>query len=122
MYYLSFCLYLYKLIDYNKVPPSITEKPEEFTYIQKEQKLELPCMASGSPQPKYTWYKNGVKMDLNSTHYKGKVVQQLGIGTLEFLKPTVDGFGEYQCFAVTKGLGIFVSNKTQLLLSELHTF
>lgn len=41
----------------NKVPPSITEQPEEFTYIQKEQKLELPCMASGNPQPKYTWYK-----------------------------------------------------------------
>ena len=35
----------------DKVPPSITKQPEEFTYIQKEQKLELPCMASGNPQP-----------------------------------------------------------------------
>ncbi|CAE1331778.1 NRCAM [Acanthosepion pharaonis] len=120
---LSFLLLVFIQVNSSyKVPPSITEQPEEFTYIQKEQKLELPCMASGNPQPKYTWYKNGVKMDLNSTQYKGKVVQRLGIGTLEFLKPTVDDFGEYQCFAETKGLGISVSNKTQLLLAELGAF
>lgn len=106
----------------NKLPPSIIKQPEEFTFIHKEQKLELPCMASGNPQPTYTWYKNGVKMDLNSTEYKGKIVQRIGIGTLEFLKPTEEDFGEYQCFAETKGLGISVSNKTQLLLADLGAF
>ena len=62
------------------------------------------------------------KWILTAHSTRGKVVQRHGIGTLEFLKPTVDDFGEYQCFAETKGLGISVSNKTQLLLADLGAF
>ncbi|GAB1602400.1 neuroglian-like isoform X2, partial [Argonauta hians] len=109
------------LTEESNLPPAIIEEPDPITYIHSKQELELRCMATGKPQPVYAWYKNGKKIDLNSTEYKGRVTKHAGVGTLVFLNPNDNDIGYYQCEASSK-LGKSLSSITRLYIAELTPF
>ncbi|XP_029636041.1 neuroglian isoform X2 [Octopus sinensis] len=105
----------------SNLPPSITEQPNKIGFIHSKQPLELPCMATGKPAPEYTWYKNGKKIDLNSTEYKGRITQLVGVGSILFHSPSLEDIGGYQCAAASK-LGKSLSIITRLYMAELTPF
>lgn len=70
---------------------------------------------------RYTWYKNGKKIDLNSTEYKGRITQLVGVGSLVFLTPSHKDIGDYRCVAASK-LGKSLSIITRLYMAELTPF
>lgn len=44
-------------------PPTITSQPPYFTSIAEGQKFRLSLSSFGNPEPKYQWYKNGIKIN-----------------------------------------------------------
>ncbi|XP_052824013.1 neuroglian [Octopus bimaculoides] len=105
----------------SNLPPSITKQPNKIGFIHSKQSLELPCMATGKPTPEYTWYKNGKKIDLNSTEYKDRINQLVGVGSIVVHKPSHEDIGDYQCVAASK-LGKSLSIITRLYMAELTPF
>lgn len=49
------------------VPPEFEYPNEEIVYFKPNIPIRLYCYARGKPQPTITWYKNGVKLDANTS-------------------------------------------------------
>lgn len=74
-------------------PPKIVQEPPEISYGFAGQSLQLPCQATGSPAPEYTWRKGNVEVDVTSG---GKKIQN---GYLIIDSFTAADAGDYQCVA-----------------------
>ncbi|MEQ2257926.1 Protein sidekick-1 [Xenotaenia resolanae] len=76
-------------------PPSMTVQPKEKIFADLDRNVEIPCQASGVPQPRIEWYKDAVPLSkLANARYKvssatGLMVRRVQPG---------DG-GIFQCFA-----------------------
>ena len=86
---------------------------------EPEKPFMLECEASGKPEPKYRWIKNGLEFDYVA--YDKRISQQPRRGTLVFTKPDHVDEGLYQCFAENVH-GTSVSNAVFLRKSELNSF
>ena len=72
-------------------PPKIVQEPPEISYGFTGQSLQLPCQATGTPAPEYTWRKGNVEVDVKSG---GKSIQN---GYLIIDSFTAADAGDYQC-------------------------
>lgn len=107
-------------------PPRMVKQPghEQLFQIsmgsdEPDKPFMLDCEAEGSPDPKYTWKKNGVEFDYVA--YDKRISQQPKRGTLVFTRPDQVDEGLYQCFAENM-YGTSVSNAVFLRKSELNSF
>lgn len=101
------------------VPPTIYIQPRaNLTFVIGES-IELPCVATGVPEPKYNWTFNDQVYDPSGVN--GKVAKQPGKGTLIFANPQERDEGLYQCFAFNEG-GVSMSIKVYLRRAILESF
>ena len=107
-------------------PPSITKQPKHQQLFQVASPADeavkpfaLECEATGNPEPKYSWIKNGVKFD--PVAYDKRISQTSKRGSLTFSQPDSLDEGLYQCFAENIH-GTAVSNAVFLRKSELASF
>ncbi|KAM9770293.1 protein sidekick-1-like isoform 2-T2 [Menidia menidia] len=76
-------------------PPSLTVQPKEKIFADLDRNVEIPCQASGVPQPRIDWYKDAVPLSkLANPRYKVSAASGL---TVRRVQPG-DG-GIFQCFA-----------------------
>uniref|UniRef100_A0A3B3VF56 Protein sidekick-1-like n=1 Tax=Poecilia latipinna TaxID=48699 RepID=A0A3B3VF56_9TELE len=76
-------------------PPSLTVQPKRKIVAEIDRNIEIPCKASGVPQPRIEWYKDTVPLSkLANARYK--VSSAAGL-TVRKVQPG-DG-GIFQCFA-----------------------
>ncbi|XP_035993338.1 protein sidekick-1 isoform X2 [Fundulus heteroclitus] len=76
-------------------PPSLTVQPKRKISADLDRNIEIPCQASGVPQPRIEWYKDAVPLSkLANARYK--VSSATGL-TVRRVQPG-DG-GIFQCFA-----------------------
>ncbi|XP_037546465.1 protein sidekick-1 [Nematolebias whitei] len=76
-------------------PPSLTVLPKKKVFADLDRNVEIPCQASGVPQPRIEWYKNAVPLSkLSNPRYKVSAATGL---TVRRVQPG-DG-GVFQCFA-----------------------
>ncbi|RWS30544.1 neuronal cell adhesion molecule-like protein [Leptotrombidium deliense] len=129
----SFVFFVFIALLYTKTnaetvprPPSIEKQPGYEQLYQVSQSTDeadkpftLDCEASGNPEPKFTWIKNGLPFDYVA--YDKRISQQPKRGTLVFTKPDAVDEGLYQCFADNIH-GTAVSNAVFLRKSELNSF
>lgn len=80
------------------------------TSFKSNERVELPCVASGDPPPSYSWKKDGQPLVIS-----GIDIRQLpGVGTIQIEEPTAETHeGVYQCFAKNE-FGTAISIKTTL--------
>lgn len=108
-------------------PPSIFKGPgyeqlfqvTNFGSEKSDKPFSLECEASGIPEPRYFWKKNGVEFDYVA--YDQRITQQPKRGTLVFGKPDSVDEGLYQCFAKNDH-GTSLSNAVFLRKAELDSF
>ena len=75
----------------------IVEEPPPLVIFNEGEPFELPCVASGVPEPEYYWHANGFLFDPSGTD--GRVEMREGEGTLLFKNPFERDEAVYQCFA-----------------------
>ncbi|KAM3864644.1 LOW QUALITY PROTEIN: protein sidekick-1-like [Diretmus argenteus] len=76
-------------------PPSLSSQPKRKTLAELDKNIDIPCLATGVPQPKVEWYKDTVPLSkLANPRYK--VTTATGL-TVRRVQPG-DG-GIFQCFA-----------------------
>ena len=80
------------------VPPRIqgSHLPAEELSVVVRQPLRIECLASGTPEPTMTWFKDGFELDFNEArhiriHPGGHILQIMGA--------TVEDAGKYMCSA-----------------------
>jgi len=108
-------------------PPSIFKGPgyEQLFQVvsiaaeKSDKPFSLECEATGNPDPKYYWRKNG--LDFDYVAYDKRISQQPKRGTLVFGKPEAIDAGLYQCFAKNDH-GTSLSNAVFLRQAELNSF
>ncbi|XP_056136412.1 protein sidekick-1-like [Lampris incognitus] len=75
--------------------PSFTSQPKRKTHAALDKNIDIPCLATGVPQPRIEWYKDAVPLSkLANSRYK--VTAATGL-TIRRVQPG-DG-GIFQCFA-----------------------
>lgn len=82
-------------------------------------RFELPCIAGGSPQPVYSWIKDG--RTLKRDTIGDRVTQEVGTGTLIFSSGREIDAGNYQCVAENEG-GVATSVPITLTKAFLGNF
>ena len=108
-------------------PPSIFKGPgfEQLFQVvsqtaeKSDKPFSLECEATGNPEVKYFWKKNGI--DFDYVAYDKRISQQPKRGTLVFGKPESIDEGLYQCFAQNDH-GTSLSNAVFLRKAELNSF
>ncbi|KAF3852403.1 hypothetical protein F7725_005758 [Dissostichus mawsoni] len=76
-------------------PPSLTAQPKRKIIADLDRNVEIPCLATGVPQPRIEWYKDAVPLSkLANPRYKVTAANGL---TVRRVQPG-DG-GIFQCFA-----------------------
>ncbi|XP_033940621.1 protein sidekick-1 isoform X1 [Pseudochaenichthys georgianus] len=76
-------------------PPSLTAQPKRKIIADLDRNVEIPCLATGVPQPRIEWYKDAVPLSkLANSRYKVTAANGL---TVRRVQPG-DG-GIFQCFA-----------------------
>ncbi|XP_074485750.1 protein sidekick-1-like isoform X2 [Sebastes fasciatus] len=76
-------------------PPSLTAQPKRKILADLDRNVDIPCLATGVPQPRIEWYKDAVPLSkLANSRYK--VTAATGL-TVRRVQPG-DG-GIFQCFA-----------------------
>ncbi|XP_069132543.1 twitchin-like isoform X11 [Argopecten irradians] len=84
-------------------PPK--DEPPKFSFdlrprlIQSGGDFKLICCVQAQPQPKVTWYKNGVAL-VKDRHYS--IFYSTGVASLEVLSARVDDTGRYTCEAINE--------------------
>ncbi|CAD5115432.1 DgyrCDS4407 [Dimorphilus gyrociliatus] len=101
------------------VPPLIYIQPKSNLTFVLGESIEMPCVATGVPEPRYNWTFNNVSYDASGVN--GKVAKQPGKGTLIFADPQQRDEGTYQCFAYNEG-GVCMSIKIYLRMAILDSF
>ena len=69
--------------------------PQEFNKSDTE--FTLRCTASGVPPPKFTWYKDGVKVETQVTHHI--LPNEVTLSELKRTRIKVEDSGLYECLA-----------------------
>ncbi|KAK4473717.1 hypothetical protein MN116_003061 [Schistosoma mekongi] len=112
-------------------PPTFIEMPPGDKVFIPGEAIRLPCVANGSPSPKYFWYKNG--QHFNWAANTGRYTKWPDHGTLVIARPGTDDDGMYQCVAKNQfgtalsiivnvkraELGDFESTKEQKVIVQL---
>ena len=93
------------------VPPLIIEEPPQEMAFREHESIEMPCVATGEPDPNYFWQMNEENFDPSGTD--GRVATQPGVGTLIFADPLERDEALYQCFA-ENDVGIALTVKINL--------
>ncbi|CAB1417500.1 unnamed protein product [Pleuronectes platessa] len=94
-------------------PPSLTAQPKRKIFAELDRSVDIPCLATGVPQPRIEWYKDAVPLSkLANPRYK--VTAAAGL-TVRRVQPG-DG-GIYQCFA--RSAAGETQAHTQLLVSSV---
>ncbi|XP_028450243.1 protein sidekick-1 isoform X1 [Perca flavescens] len=76
-------------------PPSLTAKPKRKIHADLDRNVDIPCLATGVPQPRIEWYKDAVPLSILANP-RYKVTAGSGL-TVRRVQPG-DG-GIFQCFA-----------------------
>ena len=84
-----------------------------------EESIEMPCVATGEPQPAYYWKMND--KDFDPSGNDGRIAIQPGVGTLIFARPLERDEAIYQCFAQNQ-VGIALTVKIDLRMAILEAF
>ncbi|CAH1781131.1 unnamed protein product [Owenia fusiformis] len=103
----------------NTVPPLILEQPPQEVAFKTDERIELRCIASGSPQPQYKWLLDDNYFDASGID--GRITQQPGSGTLIFNTPIEKDEGTYQCIAENQ-YGKSLSQKIVFRVAVLERF
>jgi receptor-type tyrosine-protein phosphatase zeta len=98
-------------------PPRIVREPHREIAYKTDERVELPCQASGEPHPTYEWYKDSKPLEIDGFEIK----RQPGSGTIIIEKPDEKYEGVYQCMAKNE-LGVALTLKAALRLASLETF
>ncbi|XP_027874470.1 protein sidekick-1-like isoform X1 [Xiphophorus couchianus] len=94
-------------------PPSLTVQPKRKIFADLDRNIEIPCKASGMPQPRIEWYKDTVPLSkLANARYKVSSAAGLMVRKVQ----PVDG-GIFQCFARSPAGEI--QAHTELLVSSV---
>uniref|UniRef100_A0A667X7F7 Sidekick cell adhesion molecule 1 n=1 Tax=Myripristis murdjan TaxID=586833 RepID=A0A667X7F7_9TELE len=94
-------------------PPSLSSQPKRKTTAELDRNIDIPCVATGVPQPRIEWYKDAVPLSrLANPRYK--VTTATGL-TVRRVQPG-DG-GIFQCFA--RNAAGETQTHTQLLVSSV---
>uniref|UniRef100_A0A3Q1GEZ4 Sidekick cell adhesion molecule 1b n=1 Tax=Acanthochromis polyacanthus TaxID=80966 RepID=A0A3Q1GEZ4_9TELE len=94
-------------------PPTLTAQPKRKTFADLDRNVDIPCLATGVPQPRVEWYKDAVPLSkLANPRYK--VTAATGL-TVRRVQPG-DG-GIFQCFA--RNAAGETQAHTQLLVSSM---
>uniref|UniRef100_A0A4W6FX25 Sidekick cell adhesion molecule 1 n=1 Tax=Lates calcarifer TaxID=8187 RepID=A0A4W6FX25_LATCA len=94
-------------------PPSLTAQPKRKIFAELDRNVDIPCLATGVPQPRIEWYKDAVPLSkLANPRYK--VTTATGL-TVRRVQPG-DG-GIFQCFA--RNAAGETEAHTQLLVSSV---
>lgn len=101
------------------VPPIIHFQPDKNLTFVIGESVEMPCVATGVPDPIYRWEFNDRPYDPSGVD--GNVAIQPGKGTLIFANPQKRDEGIYQCFAENEG-GIAMSIKVYMRRAILDSF
>ena len=65
--FLPFFLFSMYRCFYFKVAPEFENLSDEIYYLKPHMPIRLYCYSRGKPTPTITWYKNGKKLNLNSS-------------------------------------------------------
>jgi len=101
------------------IPPLITSEPPKMLAFREGESIEMPCVATGQPDPKYIWQMNG--KDFDPSGNDARIAIQPGVGTLIFSNPILRDEGIYQCLA-ENGVGVAVTIKIDLRVAILEPF
>lgn len=101
------------------IPPLITEEPPKMLAFKEHESIEMPCVATGQPEPVYKWQMNG--KDFDPSGNAGRIAIQPGVGTLIFADPIERDQGIYQCLAENTA-GVAVTIKVDLRIAVLDSF
>ncbi|XP_054635300.1 protein sidekick-1 isoform X2 [Dunckerocampus dactyliophorus] len=94
-------------------PPSLSAQPPSKIFAELDRNVDIPCLATGVPQPRIEWYKDAVPLaKLANPRYK--VTSAAGL-TVRRVQPG-DG-GIFQCFA--RNTAGETQAHTQLLVSNV---
>ncbi|KAM9314722.1 protein sidekick-1 [Pholidichthys leucotaenia] len=94
-------------------PPSLTSQPKRRIFAELDRNVDIPCLATGVPQPRIEWYKDTVPLSkLANPRYKVSAAAGL---TVHRAQPG-DG-GIFQCFA--RSAAGEIQAQTQLLVSSM---
>ncbi|XP_028300243.1 protein sidekick-1 isoform X3 [Gouania willdenowi] len=94
-------------------PPSLTAQPKGKILADLDRSVDIPCLATGAPQPRIEWYKDGLPLSrLANARYKLSAANGL---TVRRVQPG-DG-GIFQCFA--RNAAGETQAYTQLLVSSV---
>ncbi|GAB0093661.1 hypothetical protein DMENIID0001_088320 [Sergentomyia squamirostris] len=97
---LSCCIAVLK-VQVTCEPPIITEEPSEdevLFHSNLDEKLVLKCRATGDPEPRYSWFRNGREVESFFNNDESRPQS----GALVILKPTLNNTGIYQCRATNR--------------------
>ncbi|XP_046363410.2 neuroglian-like isoform X3 [Haliotis rufescens] len=78
-------------------PPGVYIQPRYDVFFKAGETVEMPCVAEGIPNPRYTWQKNGI--DFNPSGNDDRMVQLANVGTIVINRPEDKDEGIFQCFA-----------------------
>ncbi|XP_034045142.1 protein sidekick-1-like isoform X2 [Thalassophryne amazonica] len=94
-------------------PPSISVEPKSKIFAELDRNIDIPCLATGMPQPRVEWYKDAVPLSkLANPRYKVSAAAGL---TVRRVQPA-DG-GIFQCFA--RNAAGETQTYTQLIISSV---
>ncbi|XP_067683100.1 neuroglian-like isoform X2 [Haliotis asinina] len=102
-------------------PPSVARANTRNVYYLAEEKIELDCIAEGSPEPIYRWFKNGVQLNLSTPENKARMTLQSNVGTLVIDQARTTDEGTYQCVA-ENNFGKSLSIKRNVQLARMDPF
>lgn len=98
-------------------PPVIVVHPSSI-YIPLSQAKTLTCRAAGSPAPRITWYKDGVRV-VTQRDDPGSYYEVVAEGDLLLLRAQRHHFGQYYCNA-TNEYGYAISNNATVSMAYLQ--
>ncbi|KAK0044610.1 neuroglian-like isoform X2 [Biomphalaria pfeifferi] len=99
-------------------PPSINEEKELFYFISQKS-IIVPCTATGTPNIKYNWLKDGKPVNVENGGDRWSLIP--GVGSLRINNPVDSDSGIYQCQA-TNECGRSLSNFITLLHAKMDPF
>ncbi|XP_046363431.1 neuroglian-like isoform X4 [Haliotis rufescens] len=105
----------------NSKPPSVARATHRNVYYLAEEKIELGCIAEGSPEPVYYWLRNGIRMNLSIPENKARMTLQSNVGTLVIDQARTTDEGVYQCVAENI-FGKSISIKRNVQLARMDPF
>ncbi|XP_055958104.1 neuroglian isoform X1 [Patella vulgata] len=100
-------------------PPGMFIQPSYDVYYKAGETVQMPCVADGEPQPKYTWTRN--EIDFNPSGNDDRMVQLPNVGTIVINRPEDKDEALYQCFA-DNGYGISATININLRIAKLDDF